>query len=168
MGKRSRNRTATQPDADAPVRGSGARARRARLRDRADVASREAERKIKDRPQAPWHPFPLTELSILIGLVLTVIGALTAGQTGKGILAAGIVLLAFGGLETIFREHFTGYRNHAGTITLMAAVLALILTTAVVKMGVAVRAIVLISVFFTVYPTLRRAFIRRSGGQGVL
>ena len=59
MGKRSRKRGGEIAPAPAP----SAPARRGR----------------DERPRAPWHPFPLVELSVLIGLVLLIWPRLRAG-----------------------------------------------------------------------------------------
>jgi hypothetical protein len=160
MGKRSRQRDQRVPKAEQPPKPS--------LRERADKASRVAEKQIKQRPPAPWDPFPLAEVAVLSGLVLLVVGALMHGPTGKGLIASGVVLACIGGLETALREHLGGYRSHAGLLAGIAALAALILTTAILDIGVAVRAAIAITVFAITFPTLRNSFIRKSGGRGVL
>ena len=162
MGKRSRQRAAPRDPKAAP------QSRKAALRERADAASRVAERKIKERPAAPWDPFPLTELCIFAGLVLVIVGAVMRGDTGKGLIASGVVLACLGGLETILREQFSGYRSHSGLLAGMAALGTLIVTTAVLKLSAPLRAAIAIAVFGLVFPALRSAFIRKSGGRGVL
>jgi len=158
MGKRSRQREA--PGAKRPQKLS--------VRERADAANRVAEKRIKERPPAPWDPFPLTELAILSGIVLMVIGIFLHGSAGKGVLAAGVVLACIGGLETALREHFGGYRAHSGLLAGIATLASLFFTTSVLGAGVVVRAAVAIAVFGLLFPALRRAFIRKSGGSGVL
>ena len=50
---------------------------------------------------APWHPFPLVELCVLIGIVLIVLGLFRNDQTqGRVLLALGLSLGALGGLDT--------------------------------------------------------------------
>jgi hypothetical protein len=71
-----------------------------------------------ERPQAPWHPWPLSEILILAGAIATVIG-FTRGEAGRGVLLAGIGAAAIGTLEVTLREHVTGYRSH----TIMLALL---------------------------------------------
>jgi hypothetical protein len=83
---------------------------------------------VGERPRAPWHPFPLAELSILVGLVAVAIGA-ARGEAGKTLLLVGVLVVVFGTLDTTIREHLSGYRSHAG---LLAAV-----PTALVHGGVA-------------------------------
>lgn len=161
MGKRSRQRI--EPRAQ----GVG-KPPKPSLRERADRASRVAEKQIKQRPPAPWDPFPLAEVAVLSGLVLLVVGALISGPTGKGLIVSGVVLACIGGLETALREHLGGYRSHAGLLAGIAALATLIVTTAIFDIGVAVRAAVAITVFAITFPTLRNSFIRKSGGRGVL
>lgn len=161
MGKRSRQR-------EAPRKAKADAGPELSKRERFDRASRAAERQIKQRPPAPWDPFPLAEVAVLSGLIILVIGALLGSATGKGLIAAGVVLACIGGLETALREHLGGYRSHAGLLAGIIALAALIISTAILDIGVAVRAGIAISVFAIVFPTLRNSFIRKSGGRGVL
>lgn len=170
MGKRSRRQRAAAPAPPVaePIRGSGRRARKARLEQKASRAGGQAHKMLKDRPAAPWDPFPLTELSIFFGIVLLVIGIVVGGSTGIGLLASGFVLVCIGGLETMLREHLGGFRSHAGVLATIIAALALVVTTALSNIGIPIRLAIVLAVFVTVYPALRRGFIRKSGGRGVL
>ena len=168
MGKRSRKQPAAGPPPEQPIRGSGARARKARLRQRASAATEQAERSIKQRPPAPWDPFPLMELAVFCGLVLLVAGAVVGGPTGKGVIAAGVMLACIGGLDTALREHFGGYRSHAGLLAGLLALLLLIVSAALFKASLGVGAAIMIGAFCAVFPALRRGFIRKAGGRGVL
>src|SRR5215217_5397487 len=108
MGRRSRKRgdAAAQP-APAPARTPAPR--RAR----------------PERPRAPWHPFPLVELCVLIGLVLLVWGLIRRDDDGgRVLLVCGTVLASLGGLETALREHFSGFASHALLLAGLPAVLA--------------------------------------------
>ena len=144
MGRRSRKRGGAAEIAPAPATAPGRRAARG------------------ERPQAPWHPFPLVELCVLLGLVLLVWGFFTAdAASGRVLLVCGMVLASLGGLETALREHFTGYRSHA----LLLAALPAVLTAGVLFFARApwiaipvAGAIVLVAAF----AALRRAFRRRS------
>src|SRR4051794_36158835 len=101
MGRRSRARRAAQP----PAAVSSAPAPRpARLTD--------------ERPKPPWHPVPLVELSVLVGIVLIVVGFVTGLDSGGGRLAllSGLVLASLGGLDTALREHFAGFRSHSSVL----------------------------------------------------
>ena len=73
---------------------------------RAPVARRAAP---DERPRAPWHPFPLVELCVFIGLVLLVWGLFTADEaSGRVLLVTGMALGSLGGLDTALREYFSG------------------------------------------------------------
>jgi hypothetical protein len=108
MGRRSRARRAAQPPAAAPTAPAP---RPARLTD--------------ERPKAPWHPVPLVELSVLVGIVLIVVGFVTGLDSGGGRLAllSGLVLASLGGLDTALREHFAGFRSHSSVLAGVPAVL---------------------------------------------
>jgi hypothetical protein len=78
----------------------------------------------EERPRAPWHPFPLVELCVLIGLVLIVWGLFRADEdSGRVMLLCGMALASLAGLETALREHFSGYRSHALLLAALPAVL---------------------------------------------
>src|SRR5688500_16587543 len=77
-----------------------------------------------ERPRAPWHPFPLVELSVLLGLVLLVWGLIRYDDdSGRVLLVCGMALASLGGLDTALREHFSGYASHAVLLAALPAVL---------------------------------------------
>jgi hypothetical protein len=162
MGKRSRQKAAPKSKA------TESQTRKQRLRQRADEASRAAEQQIKQRPKAPWDPFPLTEVAIFSGFVIAIVGAIIGGPTGKGLIAAGIVLVCIGGLETALREHFGGFRTHAGTLAGLVAVAVLFFSSVVLRVPPVIAAGAAIVLFGLLFTTLRSSFIRKSGGRGVL
>ena len=144
MGRRSRKRGGALPEpAPAPARPA-------------------ARRRPRERPRAPWHPFPLVELSVLIGLVLLVWGLIRSDdESGRIMLVCGMVLASLGGLDTALREHFGGYSSHA---LLLAALPAVLTIGALFFAGAPWLALPLagIAVFAAAFLALRRAFRRRS------
>jgi hypothetical protein len=128
-----------------------------------------------ERPRAPWHPFPLAELLILIGLIGVAVG-FARGQPGLPLLLAGVVAVLLGTLEFTVREHLSGYRAHS---SLLAAIptalfhggLALALSAA----GVPSAALIVVPlaldvpIFFVLFRWLRGRFedARRERVQGV-
>jgi hypothetical protein len=118
-------------------------------------------RSPSERPRAPWHPFPLVELSVLVGLVLLVWGVFRYDDDGgKVMLVCGMALASLGGLETALREHFSGYASHA---LLLAALPAVLVAGVLFFTGAPWIAIPLagIGVFGAVFTWLRRRFRRR-------
>src|SRR5829696_4950110 len=87
------------------------------------VAPRPARGARPERPRAPWHPFPLVELCVLVGLVLLVWGLVRGGEDGAVLLVAGMALASLAGLETALREHFSGHASHALLIAAVPAVI---------------------------------------------
>ena len=92
---------------------------------------------VGERPQAPWHPLPLSELLILVGALSTVFGLdrLQHGGISNGgpALFAGIAAVLIGTVEVTLREHLSGYRSHTLILTLMLLLVfhaAVILTVA--------------------------------------
>jgi hypothetical protein len=142
MGRRSRNRAPAPAAPSAP--------RPAPLTD--------------ERPKAPWHPFPLVELSALVGIVLIVLGFLDLeSDRGRMLLVLGMLLASLAGLDTAVREHFAGFRSHSTLLAGLPAVLgaaAVFFTRApwiaVVGVGAAIFAGALV--------LFRNAFRHRSGG----
>jgi hypothetical protein len=83
-----------------------------------------SRRPQRERPRAPWHPFPLVELSVLVGLVLLVWGLIRRNDdSGRVLLVTGMALASLGGLDTALREHFSGYASHALLLAALPAVL---------------------------------------------
>jgi len=79
-----------------------------------------------ERPRAPWHPLPLSELLILVGVIGAVIGLRRSSKgfaAGGPALLAGVAAVIIGTIEVTLREHRSGYRSH----TLMLAILPVIL-----------------------------------------
>jgi hypothetical protein len=76
---------------------------------------------LGERPRAPWHPLPLSELLILAGAIATVIGV-ARNFKGAKLLLAGIAAVALGTIEVTLREHRAGFRSH----TLLLSVLPVV------------------------------------------
>jgi hypothetical protein len=118
-----------------------------------------------ERPKAPWHPFPLVELCVLVGIVLIVLGLIVGFDSDRGQLAlvCGVLLASLGGLDTAVREHFNGYKSHSSVLAGLPGVVAaaaLFFARApwiVVAVGAAL-------VFGVALWGFRAAFRRRSGG----
>jgi hypothetical protein len=92
------------------------------------------QRTFGERPQAPWHPLPLSELLILAGGVAFVVAVarLRHGPAAGGpLLLAGIAAVALGTIEVTWREHSSGYRSH----TLLLALLPVIVLHSAVVLG---------------------------------
>jgi hypothetical protein len=147
MGRRSRKRGGALPAEPAPAPARPAAARR---------------RGPRERPRAPWHPFPLVELSVLIGLVLLVWGLIRLDDdSGRVLLVAGMALASLGGLDTALREHFGGYASHA---LLLSALPAVLITGLLFFAGAPAIVLPLAGggVLVAGFATLRRGFKRRS------
>jgi hypothetical protein len=116
-GKASTDTAAAQT----PRKGKRERARGAAGRERGANAWRDPL-SVGERPQAPWHPLPLSELLILVGAIGTVVGLarLRNGISHGGpALFAGIAAVLIGTIEVTLREHLSGYRSHTLILTLL-------------------------------------------------
>jgi hypothetical protein len=159
MGRRSRKRTST---ADRPARATRPEPRRAGPVKPLLPGALPTKASREPPPQAPWHPFPLVELCALLGLVLIVLGVLDLRSgRGKALMLCGMVVGSLAGLDTAVREHFAGYRPHAGTLAGLPAVgLAGVLFFAGAPWVAVVAAAVL--AFAGGFLALRRAYRRRA------
>jgi hypothetical protein len=140
-----------------------------RARRRGDVvtapaapARRPGRPRPEDRPKPPWHPVPLVELSVLVGIVLLVLGAINLDEDrGKLMLVLGMALGSLGGLDTALREHFAGFRSHT---TIIAALPGVVTAAALYFVGVPWPVLIGAAavVFAAVFWLARRAYLRRA------
>src|SRR3954453_15138920 len=126
MGRRSRKR-ASSPTAPPPAR-AAVEERPPRAAPAAPAPPRTATYKSRreDAPQPAWAPFPLTELTILIAIVLLGLGFFAHDATRGVLLGGGFVLVTLSAGELAVREHFSGYRSHSSLLAGICAVLAAI------------------------------------------
>jgi hypothetical protein len=120
----------------------------------------------EDAPPAPWAPFPLTELTILLSIILLVLGfAFATGDRRAVLLGGGFVLVTLSAGELSFREHFAGYRSHS---SLLAGLVAVLVAIPFYVAGVSQNVIPPIALVagLAAFFLFRRAFVRRSGGVG--
>ncbi len=90
-----------------------------------------------ERPNAPWHPLPLSEILILVGAVAAAIGFARSKDgfsNGGPAVLAGIAAVAIGTIEVTLREHLSGYRSH----TVMLALIPVLIFHSGVIFGLAV------------------------------
>lgn len=138
--------------------------RRRRAKSTAPQVPPRPPRRIDERPEklnAPWHPFPLVELCVLIGIVLIVLGLFRNDQTqGRVLLALGLSLGALGGLDTSVREHFAGFRSHTLVLSAFPAVAtAVVIGFARVPLVLVVP--IMLGVFLLAFVALRRVWERK-------
>src|SRR3954454_25107803 len=76
-----------------------------------------------ERPRAPWHPFPLVELCVFVGIVLLVLGGLSVhSDRGRLMLVCRMALRSLRRPDTAVRDHWSGYRSHASVLAAAPAV----------------------------------------------
>ena len=112
-------------------------------------------------PEAPWGGFPLTQITVLAGLVLLVFGFVTGGIVP---LVTGLLLGSAGGLELSIREHFAGYRSHTTLLAAVALMVTLGVTYFLVGLVLWVCFVIGLTVFGACFMLFRRAFRTASGG----
>lgn len=121
-----------------------------------------SQERLEGRPQAPWHPFPLVEIAVFIGLVCIVIGFLRRDDAGgRTILALGFALGALGGLDTAVREHFAGFRSHTLVLSAFPAVAVVVIVALAGAPAWLVPGLGAL-VFLLVFTALRRVWERTS------
>ncbi len=158
--KRASGSTAQQPDPSAKARdragasGASGGARGAR-RSRSPAAPTYGE-----RPNAPWHPLPLSELLILVGAVGAVLGLIRSGHDASGggrLLLAGLGAVGIGTIEVTLREHRSGYRSHtvmlAGLLVLVFDSILVLALTAITTLP-RIFSVVLIALDFALFAFL--------------
>lgn len=156
-----RQRQTTRSGASA----SAAAAKREQL-SRRETGSRRGE--AAERPRAPWGSFPLSELAILVGAVLLLIGFFGgSGPRQATIVVAGFAIASVGALEVVVREHLAGYRSHslllAGVPTVV--VLGLLFVLGPEWLSPPVRLLIGAAVYALAARVLVEVFRLRSGGR---
>lgn len=117
---------------------------------------------VGDRPEAPWHPWPLSELLILVGAIGTIVGFTTKAQA---LLFAALGSVVLGTLDFTIREHRSGYRSHTSLLAavptaLLHGAVALLLNAGGVHGGllVVLPLVVDVPVFWFLFRLLRARF----------
>jgi hypothetical protein len=77
---------------------------------------------VGDRPQAPWHPLPLSELLILAGAIGALVAWLRGVESNGALLGAGIGAVVLGTIEVTLREHLSGFRSHTAMLSALPAI----------------------------------------------
>jgi hypothetical protein len=72
-----------------------------------------------ERPPPPWHPLPLSELLIFVGIVGSVVAWIRGYQGNAALLGAGIGAVVIGTVEVSLREHLSGFRPHTGLLAVI-------------------------------------------------
>jgi hypothetical protein len=121
---------------------------------------------MAEAPKAPWSPFPLVELCVLLAVALIVAGLVTDGPRRGALLGGGIALASLAGLELSVREHLAGFRSHSALLAGAAAVLVVL----PLYLATGLPQLVLVAIGAAVYAlgflVMRRAFQARTGGIG--
>jgi hypothetical protein len=165
MGRRSRKRT-HPPGAPAPTVERVAPEPQPEPRPAAQWRPPDRRARMAEAPKAPWSPFPLVELCILLGIVLIAVG-IFGGPAKRGVLlAGGFALVSLSGLELSIREHFAGFRSHSSLLAGAAAVAVDVPLYFLTKLPQEALLGVAVVVFALVFHLLRQAFRRRAGGLG--
>jgi hypothetical protein len=126
------------------------------------LAARTARDKPREqRPRAPWHPVPLAELCVLLGIVLMVVGVVTGlgSDRGRLLLVFGMAMGSLGGLDTAAREHFAGWASHTSALAGVPAVAVAAVLYVLHAPGIAIVAALLV-VFVAAAVVLDRAWRR--------
>lgn len=77
---------------------------------------------VGERPQAPWHPLPLSELLILAGGIGAVIAYVRGIESNGALLGASIGAVVLGTIEVTLREHLSGFRSHTLMLSVLPAI----------------------------------------------
>ena len=114
--------------ADAPAAledrapGQDARPQRTAARARKQPAHSESAlyspRGVGERPRAPWHPVPVSELLILVGAIGAAIGY--GAAENPALTFVGLAAVVIGTVEFTLREHRSGYRSHTIVLAMLS------------------------------------------------
>jgi hypothetical protein len=122
--------------------------------------------RMDEAPKAPWSPFPLVELCILVAIVMIVAGFVAGGDRRGLLLGCGFALVSLASIELALREHFAGYRSHSSLLAGCCAIGSVAPLFFLTDLPYEVLLVVAAGVFAGAFWGLRRAFVRRTGGLG--
>ncbi|MFM8561448.1 MAG: hypothetical protein ACKOQ0_03710 [Solirubrobacterales bacterium] len=108
---------------------------------------------------------PLTEICILGGAVLMVVGLVGGGSSRGLLLGFGFALVFLATIEMALREHLAGYRSHSALIAGCAAAVALGAAALLAGLPRIALAAVAAVVFVAVFVMMRSIFKSRAGGM---
>jgi hypothetical protein len=116
-----------------------------------------------ERPRAPWHPLPLSELLIFGGAIGFFFGLQSGFTHGRAPLIVGLLALIVGTVEVTLREHLSGYRSHALILAALPVIVfdsvaVLLISPVTAAMKVALL-LVDAAVFAFLYKLLRARFL---------
>jgi hypothetical protein len=135
MGKRSRKRAAPGERRSAAA-GTGAATAAAGTTSRVSATGRTPRSKtgqrIQTRPRPLWHPLPLTEVAMGLGVAIAAIGFIRGLDSGSALIGVGVLMSTAGVIELCAREHFSGFKSH----TLLLAFLPVVAVHTVVRLWV--------------------------------
>jgi hypothetical protein len=152
-------------DAESSHGGGQAKAERARGAKNRKTSTQSSD--PNGRPQALWHPLPLSEILILAGVLGTVIGLRRLGHggisSGGPPLFAGIGAVGLGTIEVMVREHLSGYRSHTIVLALIPLVVldtpVALLIAPLTSLAKVVLLAIDLAVFALLFRFLRARFI---------
>ena len=164
MGRRSRKRGGAPSPPDSDERAARSAGPSAPSRPRPGATSRRA--RLDEAPRPPWAPVPLTEGTILIGMLLLIFGMIGGRDNGVQLIVFGLTLVTLATVELSVREHLAGYRSHSSLLAGCAALLAAVPVVLFVP-GTAKAIVILVAAvaYFLVFRLLRDVFRRRTGGM---
>lgn len=132
----------------------------------APAPRRESRRaRLDEAPKPPWAPVPLTEICILGGGLLMVVGLVGGGSSRGLLLGFGFALVFLATIEMALREHLAGYRSHSALIAGCAAAVVLGATALLAGLPRVALAAVAAIVFGAVFLVMRSIFKNRAGGM---
>jgi hypothetical protein len=117
----------------------------------------------EEAPPAPWGAFPLTELTIFLGLAVVVIGFVAGGDARLVLLIAGFMLVCLAASELAVREHFAGFRSHSALLGAALGVICMVLL-GFLGMPPVVPVAAGLVLGAAAFVGMRRVFAQRSGG----
>lgn len=133
MGKRSRKRSGPGEHRSPSARAAGSTTSSAGVA-RATPTGRQPRsrtgQRIQTRPRPLWHPWPLTEVALGLGVAIAAFGFIRGLDRGAALIGVGVLMATAGVIELCAREHFSGFKSH----TLLLAFLPVVALHTVVAL----------------------------------
>jgi hypothetical protein len=122
MGKRSRKRAAPGERRPAAAGGASTTAPTTTAAKPKRAPRTRTGQRLEARPKPIWHPWPISEIALLVGVLFAVYGFTQGSDDGAAYIGGGVLMATLGVIELCAREHYSGFKSHTLLLSFLPVV----------------------------------------------